>query len=92
MIDPVIARPDRVFSKRGATRRALTAVVVLVWLTACGSTPSAAKETTAKSSTPTGTVEVPKLLQFSAPLVGGGNFAGADYAGRASAFWFWAPT
>jgi hypothetical protein len=35
---------------------------------------------------------VPEALQFSAPLVGGGEFTGADYAGKPTVFWFWAPT
>jgi len=47
---------------------------------------------TADATTVNGAIEVPQLLQFTAPLVGGGEFAGAAYAGRATAFWFWAPT
>ena len=35
---------------------------------------------------------VPEALQFTAPLVGGGEFTGADYAGKPTVFWFWAPT
>ena len=35
---------------------------------------------------------VPAGLNFSAPLVGGGEFSGAAMAGRPVAFWFWAPT
>jgi len=35
--------------------------------------------------------EVPDVLAFSAPRVGGGTISGADYAGRPVAFWFWAP-
>jgi len=37
-------------------------------------------------------VAVPEALQFTAPLVGGGEFSGADYAGKPTVFWFWAPT
>ena len=37
-------------------------------------------------------VDVPAALAFRAPLVGGGEFDGAEYAGRPVAFWFWAPT
>jgi hypothetical protein len=37
-------------------------------------------------------VPVPEALQFSAPLVGGGEFTGADYADKPTVFWFWAPT
>jgi hypothetical protein len=35
---------------------------------------------------------VPEALQFTAPLVGGGEFTGADSAGKPTVFWFWAPT
>jgi hypothetical protein len=37
-------------------------------------------------------VAVPQALQFTAPLVGGGTFDGAAYAGKPTVFWFWAPT
>jgi hypothetical protein len=39
-----------------------------------------------------GSNATPAALQFSAPLVGGGEFDGAAEAGRPVAFWFWAPT
>ncbi|MEM1334627.1 MAG: hypothetical protein AAGG08_14335, partial [Actinomycetota bacterium] len=35
---------------------------------------------------------VPAILEFSAPLVGGGDFDAAATAGTPTAFWFWAPT
>ena len=37
-------------------------------------------------------VVVPEALQFTAPLVGGGEFDGAAYADKPTVFWFWAPT
>jgi hypothetical protein len=37
-------------------------------------------------------VVVPEALQFTAPLVGGGEFSGAAVAGKPTLFWFWAPT
>jgi hypothetical protein len=46
-------------------------------------------DVTAATSAP---VAVPELLQFTAPLVGGGEFTGADYADKPTVFWFWAPT
>jgi hypothetical protein len=55
-----------------------------------GTTPaptSAAGDVT--TATP---VAVPEALQFTAPLVGGGEFTGADVAGKPTVFWFWAPT
>lgn len=77
-----------------ATRRALTGAVLLVSLAACGGTPSASNAggTTLAAGEASGSVNVPELLQFTAPLVGGGEFNGADRGGRATAFWFWAPT
>jgi hypothetical protein len=45
------------------------------------------------SAPPTG--EAPQamaeILDFEAPLLGGGTFRGADLAGKDVAFWFWAP-
>jgi hypothetical protein len=37
-------------------------------------------------------VVVPEALQFTAPLVGGGEFSGDAVAGKPTLFWFWAPT
>ena len=34
----------------------------------------------------------PELLQFSAPLVGGGELDAAALADKPTAFWFWSPT
>ena len=83
---------DRLRPVCGASFRALTAVVLVVLLAACGSTRSTVNGTTAESGAATGSTAIPTLLQFTAPLVGGGEFAGARYAGKATAFWFWAPT
>ena len=71
--------------------RALSVAVLIGALVSCGSSPSTAEQQAVDVSAP-GVAEVPQLLQFTAPLVGGGQFAGADFAGRATAFWFWAPT
>jgi hypothetical protein len=35
--------------------------------------------------------EVPEVLDFEAPLLGGGSLRGETLAGRDVAFWFWAP-
>ncbi len=61
------------------------------------SDPTSAPDLAASGSTvdavaTTGPVNVPELLQFTAPLVGGGEFKGSERAGQATAFWFWAPT
>ncbi|MEO8266006.1 MAG: hypothetical protein ABI706_10925 [Ilumatobacteraceae bacterium] len=92
MTKSVSSSCGRAGSLSRAIRRTLTAAVMLGSLAACGSSPSTANQTTVDVGTATGSAAVPELLQFSAPLVGGGEFAGADYAGRATAFWFWAPT
>jgi hypothetical protein len=61
-------------------------------------TSAAATTTGATSPTadvPASTVAaapVPDSLQFTAPLVGGGSFDGAAFAGTPLALWFWAPT
>ena len=34
---------------------------------------------------------VPEILEFEAPLVGGGTLKGAELAGAPVAVWFWAP-
>jgi len=76
--------------------------VLSATMSACGSSSSEA-DTSSSSTTPaaassqvpgsaTDGAAVPELLQFTASLVGGGEFSGLDYAGQASAFWFWAPT
>lgn len=39
-----------------------------------------------------GAAAVPALLQFTAPLVGGGEIVGDELAGKPTAFWFWSPT
>ncbi len=59
-----------------------------------GGTPAATTPPTSLDggATAAAPVVVPELLQFTAPLVGGGEFTGADYAGKPTVFWFWAPT
>ena len=37
-------------------------------------------------------VAAPASLQFTAPLVGGGELDAATLAGKPTLFWFWAPT
>jgi hypothetical protein len=56
---------------------------------ATGAEPSApAVSTTNSIADP---VPVPEVLDFSAPLLGGGAVEGSDYAGKDVAIWFWAP-
>jgi hypothetical protein len=62
-----------------------------------GPTDPATTVTDGTTGAPAGTVggtadvAVPELLQFTAPLVGGGEFDGASVAGTTTLFWFWAP-
>lgn len=53
-------------------------------------TPDAAGDSDAEASSQPVTV-VPAALQFSAPLVGGGELNAAELAGKPTALWFWAP-
>jgi hypothetical protein len=54
--------------------------------TETGPAPSAGEPAT------TAAAEAPEALQFSAPLVGGGDIDFTQFAGRTVALWFWAPT
>jgi hypothetical protein len=52
-------------------------------------------EATAVTETPataSDVVAAPAALQFSAPLVGGGELDATSLAGKPTVFWFWAPT
>ncbi len=53
--------------------------------------PEAAASETEAPADASATV-VPPLLQFTAPLVGGGELVGDELAGKPTAFWFWSPT
>ncbi|MDA3031322.1 MAG: hypothetical protein O3B90_03235 [Actinomycetota bacterium] len=66
------------------------------------STPEPATDTPATDTPATDTpatepaaddvVTAPASLQFTAPLVGGGEIDAATLAGKPTLFWFWAPT
>ena len=88
----------------GSARGAVAAVVLLLVTAACGggggpepapsaaSTPEEATTTTGPPAGGTATAPaVPEVLRFTAAAVDGGQVAGADYAGRDVALWFWAP-
>ena len=62
----------------------VAATVVLA--TACG--PGAPDAASTAGEAATGTAQA---LDFSAPLVGGGQLEGGDLAGRDVVLWFWAP-
>lgn len=55
----------------------------------------APSDTEASASAPADTdagAVVPASLQFTAPLIGGGEIVGDELAGKPTAFWFWSPT
>lgn len=52
----------------------------------------AAAPTPTTAATPaTAGAAVPAVLEFEAPLLGGGEFDARTYAGQPLALWFWAP-
>ena len=77
-----------------ARRRQYTSIaaITLAGLVAgCSDATPRADGSSVATVNPSG-ARVPEALNFRAPLVGGGEFDGADFAGRAVVFWFWAPT
>ena len=80
--------------RRWALGTVLTLAVVAA---ACGSDPAddgttsspARGGTSASPDAPTPVL--PDVLDFEAPLLGGGTLDGESLAGRDVAFWFWAP-
>ena len=73
-------------------------IIAATLLVACGGStePAASPATPAPAATaaPSGGdvgTEVPAALQFTAPLVGGGEIELGALAGRPVLLWFWAP-
>lgn len=54
-------------------------------------TPPTATAPAATTGATEGGAPVPAALDFSAPLVGGGEIEMGEYAGRPVLLWFWAP-
>ena len=67
----------------------LTAVAAFAIAAACSSEPSTSTATPPSSGG--ASVAVAEILDFTAPRLGGGTVDGADYAGKDTAIWFWAP-
>jgi len=44
------------------------------------------------SPAPAPSGDAPEILQFTSPLVGGGELDAAELSGKPTAFWFWSPT
>jgi hypothetical protein len=66
-----------------ARTRLLVLLAIVLLATACAETGEPAG-----SPSPG---DVPEVLRFDAPLLGGGALHGPDLAGKDVAFWFWAP-
>ena len=54
--------------------------------------PAAAEPAAGDTPPADDVVAAPAALQFTAPLVGGGELDAATLAGKPTLFWFWAPT
>jgi hypothetical protein len=83
---------ERMMPRRGPFSWFITSAVALavVLLAAgCSSTIDTAATTAPSSSQASGAI--PEVLDFTAPRLGGGTVEGADYAGKDTAIWFWAP-
>ena len=74
-------------SLRGPRRSGALALVAAITLgvSSCGGSSDTSPATQSGAASQS-------ALQFTAPLVGGGEFVGASLVGRPVAFWFWAPT
>lgn len=72
-------------------------VAGLFFLGACGGTSTdesraiVAGETGGAGAPERGPTAGDDLLSFSAPAIGGGSIAAADFRGRPTLLWFWAP-
>ena len=89
---------------RTVIRRVAAVLAVGLVLAACGSdtsddsatdtvtdTTAAPAATTPEASGGVVPDDVPAILQFSAPLIGGGDIELTTLAGRPVLLWFWAP-
>lgn len=57
-----------------------------------GTTAAPASTAPLDTASPDQAATAPEALQFTAPVVGGGELDLRAYAGQTVAFWFWAPT
>jgi len=88
--------------RNGFARLAPPVAAVALVVAACGSDDTTGAALPAPAETPAEDAVdapadqaadgVPQLLQFTAPLVGGGVIDAASTAGTPTAFWFWSPT
>ncbi|HEV8565275.1 MAG TPA: hypothetical protein VGR41_10185 [Actinomycetota bacterium] len=74
---------------RSLRRLAVALAVFAIAASACSQASSSAVAGPPSTSTSPGGVA--KVLDFTAPLLGGGTLRGSDYTGKDVAIWFWAP-
>ena len=73
----------------GLARRLAAALAVLALVgSACSQAGTSGADGPPATS---GSPGVAELLDFTAPVLGGGTLRGADYTGKDVAIWFWAP-
>jgi hypothetical protein len=87
---------DDALMRAATVRLSIAAVAAISLLIGCGSSDPSTQSTANDAAQPTAAgaapSDVPAVLDFAAPLVGGGEFSGKSVAGKPTAFWFWAPT
>ena len=77
--------------RRPFSRIMIPSVALAVVLLAAGCSSAVDTAATTGSSTSQHSGAVAEVLDFTAPRLGGGTVEGADYAGKDTAIWFWAP-
>jgi hypothetical protein len=75
----------------GFLRRLAGALTVLAFVVSACSEPGTSASDGTPPSTSTSPGGVVEILDFTAPLLGGGTLRGSDYTGKDVAIWFWAP-
>jgi thiol-disulfide isomerase/thioredoxin len=70
---------------------AITALLLVLGLAACGTGPDDASSTSPKPTSATSDRGIPNELRFTARTVDGVAFDGMSLAGKDAVLWFWAP-
>jgi hypothetical protein len=65
--------------------------VAVMSLAACGADDTATPASQPLPGVSAPATDTPDILQFTAPLIGGGTFDASTVAGTPTVFWFWAP-
>lgn len=83
---------DAMTTRRSLRTAAAVAAFTLLGVACSGGadTGDATRAVTSADAVPAG--DVPEILRFTSPLVGGGELDAATLAGKPTAFWFWSPT